>query len=436
MRSVFTKVLLWCFGTLVLSLVAFFVISAAISVRSARGGGMFGRINAFHLEQAVEAYESGGPQGLKAFLAKMGKHLPGEHYLTDAAGKDLTTGEDRSALLAQAGDDSVGRGLPASGPRVFVTESPDNRSRYIIVASPPIELWSLIPYYLLILFVVAFLLWLLAVYITSPLRQLARTVDRFGRGDLAARARMSRRDEIGELAKVFDDMADRIQNLLTAERRLLQDISHELRSPLARLSFATELMKTAEDRDAAAARIKKEIGRLADLVRALIEVTRAEGDPSVGNQEIVALEELLQEIVEGCQMEAEARGCELCLRAVSTPVVSGDRELLRRALENVVRNAIRHAEQGAPVEVTLAQSASSARISVRDYGPGVPEELLPKIFMPFFRVDSSRDTATGGVGLGLAIAQRAVSLHHGNISAQNANPGLLVVIEIPLSPAS
>ncbi|MCW5981374.1 MAG: HAMP domain-containing protein [Bryobacteraceae bacterium] len=433
MRSVFTKVLLWCFGTLVLSLIAFSLITSVVAVRSARRGGVFARINAFHLQQAIEAYQSQGRPGLREFVDKMEKHLPGKRYLTDAAGRDLLTGEDHSALLRQARDEDSGPGIPSDRPRVFVTQSNDGRYRLIIVANPPVEVQSLVPYYLLVMFVVAFLLWLLAVYITSPLRKLAKTVDRFGRGDLAARARLSRRDEIGELANAFDQMADRIQNLLTSERRLLQDISHELRSPLARLSFAAELTKTAPDRDAAVARIKKEVDRLTDLVRALIDVTRAEGDPEAGEAEPLALQEVLREVVDGCQVEAEARNCSLQLTVDSDAAVLGDRELLRRAVENVVRNAIRHAPEGTPVDVTLAPGPAAAVISVRDRGPGVPEEALSKIFTPFFRVDSSRDAATGGIGLGLAIAQRAVSLHHGSISARNAQPGLLVAIEIPLS---
>jgi two-component system sensor histidine kinase CpxA len=132
----------------------------------------------------------------------------------------------------------------------------------------PIDPGSALPYYLLILAAIAVLCWLLAVNIASPLRSLARTVDRFGGGELSLRVNSKRRDEIGDLARSYDQMAERIQTLLTAERRLLRDISHELRSPLARLSFAAELTKTAEDRSAAAARLRKEIDRLTSLVGA------------------------------------------------------------------------------------------------------------------------------------------------------------------------
>ena len=282
----------------------------------------------------------------------------------------------------------------------------------------------------------ALLAWPLLGERLTPLRVLAHTVERFGRGDFSARTGSRRRDEIGDLARAFDQMAGRIETLLTAERRLLQDISHELRSPLARLSFAAELTKTADDRPAAAARMKKEIDRLTDLVGALLQVTRVEGDPSSRSLERLDLDQLARELLEDSRVEADARGCRLHLESDCESrgilQVSGDRELLRRAIENVLRNAIRHAPSGSSIDVQLEHITGKALISVRDYGPGVPREMLPKIFQPFFRVDDSRDSQTGGVGLGLAIAHRAVMAHRGRLTAENATPGLRVRLELPL----
>jgi two-component system sensor histidine kinase CpxA len=136
--------------------------------------------------------------------------------------------------------------------------------------------------------------------------------------------------------------------------------------------------------------------------------------------------------VEDCRVEADARGCTIALRAGAPLAVRGDRELLRRAIENVVRNSIHYAPKESAVDVELEATRDAARISVRDYGPGVPEEALPRIFQPFFRVDDSRDSSTGGMGLGLAIAKRAIGLHHGQLRAQNAGPGLRVSIELPV----
>jgi two-component system sensor histidine kinase CpxA len=278
--------------------------------------------------------------------------------------------------------------------------------------------------------------WLLATGIASPLRRLAFTVERFGKGDLAARARSDRNDEIGALARSFDAMADRIETLLTAERRLLQDISHELRSPLARLSFAAELMKNAPDPDAAAARMKQEINRLTQLVSSLLEVTTAEGDPSSQVVQRFGIATVLRPTIQDCAFEADEHSVRIHIAGgSSSAAIDGNPELLRRAFENVLRNAIRYAPQASVVEVTLEESNDQVRISVRDHGPGVPEEAVSRLFDPFFRVDASRDTTTGNVGLGLAIARRAVLIHHGKITARNANPGLCLTIEIPCAVA-
>jgi two-component system sensor histidine kinase CpxA len=315
--------------------------------------------------------------------------------------------------------------------------SADGRYRSIVeLGPPPVDLKSFLPYYVLIFGAVALMCWLLAVNLVSPLRGLARTVERFGAGDLGARVHSLRKDEIGDLSRAFDRMAERLETLLTAERRLLQDISHELRSPLARLSFAAELVRTADDRSAAVERMKKEIQRLTDLVGALLQVTMAEGDPSSIVPELLTLDALLIEVVEDCRLEADSRGCAIALGTVASLAILGDRELLRRAIENVLRNSIRYAPKESAVEVMVEATNGVASVSVRDYGPGVPEEALPKIFQPFFRVDGSRDSSTGGMGLGLAIAMRAVGLHHGQLQAENAHPGLRVVIKLPRHRAS
>jgi signal transduction histidine kinase len=430
MRTVFAKILLWSFGMLVLSLAAYLFISTGMESRISGKGGPFQRTVAFQVDQAEVTYRSGGPAALAAYLRKLQVFFGPEHFFTDAQGKDLATGADRSALLAAARGEHNGP-HEHGGRFVFVAASQDGEYRLIATGRPPFTRWSFLPYYGLILLVVALLCWMLAVNIASPLRALAHTVERFGHGDLSARVGSRRHDEIGDVARAFDQMAERIETLLTAERRLLQDISHELRSPLARLSFAAELTKTAEDRNSAAARIKKEIDRLTNLVGALVEVTRVEGDPASRRVEQLDLKRLVEELLEASRMEADARGCRFHFECSGAAEVRGDRELLRRAIENVVRNAVRYAPEGSTIDVKLESADGAASVSVRDYGPGVPEEMLPRIFQPFFRVDGSRDSQTGGVGLGLAIAQRAVGAHHGHITAQNAAPGLRVRLEIP-----
>jgi two-component system sensor histidine kinase CpxA len=415
----------------VIALAVYLLISAAISSHFAGKGGPFEKTVAFQAAEAEEAYAA-GPAALSAYLRKLHIYFGPEHFLTDARGRDLATGADRSALLAEAGGDwNVPHEI--HGQFVLVAPTADNQYRFIAVGRPPpFNVWSFLPYYGLILLVVALLCWILAINLVSPLRLLAHTVERFGRGDFSARTGSRRRDEIGDLSRAFDQMAGRIETLLTAERRLLQDISHELRSPLARLSFAAELTKTAEDRPAAAARIKKEIDRLTDLVGGLLQVTRVEGDPSSRSLERLDLDRLVRELLEDSRVEADAHSCGLHLDSQGGLKVNGDRELLRRAIENVLRNAIRHAPPESQIDVRLKVIPGKALISVRDYGPGVPHQMLEKIFQPFFRVDDSRDSQTGGVGLGLAIAHRAVMAHRGRLSAENAAPGLRVSMELPL----
>ncbi len=434
MRTVYAKILAWCFVTLVFSWIAFSFTSRYLAFRNLEKNGSFGGVFGMQTEDAVEAYNTGGPQKLAVYIAKLQRFFPGKHYLLDSSGRDLVNGENRSGLLH-----SVWRGgqpppPPPLGmrPMALARASLDGRYVFIAVLHPPTDIWSFLPYYLFILAAIAFLCWVLAVSMVSPLKRLAVSVRQFGAGDLGVRAKSSRRDEIGDLARSFDEMAERIGTLVTAERRLLQDISHELRTPLARLSFAAELVRTAPDRDTAVARLNKEIERLSTLVGDLLQVTRVEGDPGSRNLEPFELNTFIKDLVDDCEVEADARGCNLKLTAMPTVRLRADPELLRRAIENILRNAIRYAPPGTEVEVDTRCNGADASISVRDYGPGVPSEELRTIFNPFFRVDSSRDMSTGGVGLGLAIAQRAITLHHGHVWAENANPGLRVFCKLPL----
>jgi signal transduction histidine kinase len=309
--------------------------------------------------------------------------------------------------------------------------SDDGRYTWLVTTVGPSPM-LFAPFYILLLATVATLYWLVTAYITRPVRQLAAVVDRFGAGDLAARVDPRSKDDIGNLGRSFNAMAVRIQTLLTTERQLLQDVSHELRSPLARLTFEAEMVRKTTDRDAAATRLRHDIERLSELVGTLIEMARAEGDPSAMEMEELCLNDLLLATVEDAGIEAEAAGCRINLQAAKKINVRGNAELLRRAIENVLRNAIRYSPPDAKVDVGLKSESNSVRITVRDFGPGIPEDLRERIFDPFFRVDSSREEQTGGLGLGLAIARRAVRVHHGDITASNATPGAVLTITLPV----
>jgi signal transduction histidine kinase len=425
-RSLFGKILLWFLAT---TLIAFFgaVFISALDLNPWHSP--FARLMDVEERAARVAWESGGPTALADFQRRFRATSDMSAVLTDDAGRDLISGKDYSQSLKKSN-------YPFSGwrPRngIIAHRSADGRYNFIlIVPASRFGTWYISPQALYGLGVIILLCYLLALNLTSPLRRLQKTLERFGQGDLTARVGSRRRDELGQLSRTFDRMADRIETLLTAERRLLLDISHEIRSPLARLGVVIELARNSDDIEGSLNRIQKEADRLNDLVGQLLQVTRAEGDRDKLAHEPVQLDDLLETIVEDCRIEAQARNCELDLNSPPEICVSGDPELLRRAIENIIRNAIRYSPPGSPVQIALTDQGAAAHICVRDHGPGVPEEALGRIFDPFYRVDTDRSRGGGGVGLGLAIARRAITLHAGELHASNAHPGLLVEMDIP-----
>ena len=436
MNSILVKISLLFFATIAATLFAFWIIGYLVAPTPARRTDLYSRTLTMQMTEARLAYETGGPEALQAFLGRLNKIFPNERFFTDAKGRDLVTGADRSELIVRFRKGPKGPPLPFfEGPKERVVYFPSTDGKYAIlaVAHPLPDDTAVLPYGLCVLAAVGIICIVMALYLASPLRKLRHTVDQFGNGDLSVRANIRRKDEFGSLSRAFNHMADRIQTLLTAERRLLQDVSHELRSPLARLEFAVELARTSENRNAALDRVKRDLDRLGLLVGELFQVTRAEGDPASRKNDDVSLDSLIHVLVEDCTLEAEVRHCRVLMNAEEPVLIQGDSELLRRALENVLRNAIRHSPEGSAIEVGLRRQNGTAVLSVRDYGTGVPEETLQDIFKPFFRVDSDRNRASGGVGLGLAIAQRAILLHHGRLEAQNMHPGLMMTMELPVT---
>jgi two-component system sensor histidine kinase CpxA len=282
---------------------------------------------------------------------------------------------------------------------------------------------------------------ILARFLTSPIVRLRAATQRLAAGDLTARAGVSSsrsRDEMAELVRDFDRMAERLESLVNAQSRLLKDISHELRSPLARLNVALELarQRTGPEAESALERIERESTRLNELVGRLLTIARLESGSDSLRKAPVALEELVREIAKDAAFEAQARRCRVDCVIADDCVVIGDASLLHSAIENVVRNATRYTEEGSAVQVQLEQGQRAkgpeAVIRVTDSGPGVPEEALTKLFLPFYRIDDARGRATGGVGLGLAITERAVLLHGGSVRAVNRpQGGLMVEIRLP-----
>jgi len=273
--------------------------------------------------------------------------------------------------------------------------------------------------------------------ITAPVRKLRAAVQGLSHGDLASRVAVSGAgagDELTDLGRDFNLMATRIEKLVIANTQLVRDVSHELRSPLARLNVALGIARKQSPASAQSAldRIETEGERLNLLIGELLALSKLEGGATLEKTE-VDLAELLDEVARDADFEAG--GCNRRVQLAPAPplVLQGNRELLRRALENVVRNAVRYTAEGTSVEISLERAAGEAVLRVRDCGPGVPEGQLCDIFRPFYRVAEARDRQSGGTGIGLAISEKTVSLHGGTVSARNLpEAGLEVEIRLPL----
>lgn len=300
----------------------------------------------------------------------------------------------------------------------------------------------------------------LARHLTSPVTTLRAATRELARGNLHARvspAMGNRHDELAALGADFDLMAEKIQSLVESQRRLLGDISHELRSPLTRMNVALELARQRAGTDATTAleRIQREAENLNELIGQLLTLTRLESGSEFVPASRFDLSKLVGEVVDDAEFEARGRNRGVTFTMVTQVSMVGTEHLLRRAIENVVRNAVQYTNEGTSVKVKLElidncpeltltgtakqieNPAPCAMITVRDYGPGVPREKLQEIFRPFYRVDEARDREAGGVGLGLAIVERAMKLHGGSVNAANAlDGGLQVTMSLPLNPSA
>jgi len=276
-------------------------------------------------------------------------------------------------------------------------------------------------------------------YLTQPVLRLRSAASSIAAGDFTARAAprlASRRDEMGELVRDFNQMAERIQRLMEAQQQLLRDISHELRSPLARLNVALGLARkwTNEQATSALDRIEQESERLNEMIGRLLTLARVKSLVDPPQHTRVSVRALLDQIAQDAGFEASAKKCAVHVTGADDCDVRGSHELLHSAMENVVRNAVRHAPPETNVQIDLQCDGRVSRVIVRDYGPGVPDAELSKIFRPFYRLSDSREHRSGSTGIGLAITHEVARLHGGSVSARNAQPhGLIVEIELPRS---
>ncbi len=289
----------------------------------------------------------------------------------------------------------------------------------------------------------ALISYFLARSLSRPLEELRLASRKIAAGELGTRvgqAMTERHDEFGQLATDFDAMASRLQVMQQANQRLLQDVSHELRSPLARLNVAVEIArnKGAGQVESELNRIELEIERLKTLVNDVLGLLRESSETVPKVDEDIELRALLSDLVEVVNYEVPQGKPGISWTPGDPFKCRGDRELLWRAMENLLRNALRHTDPKKGVVLSLEQGRGRRRVhmSVRDFGPGVPDGELEKIFEPFYRVQESRDRGSGGHGLGLSIAANAVRRHGGSIKASTADGGGLIVrISLPLNAA-
>ncbi|HJZ80758.1 MAG TPA: ATP-binding protein [Pyrinomonadaceae bacterium] len=460
MRSLFLRILLWFGLAIIAAAVASFVVGV-ITERRVREKAPPHLIQALgvYSQTAAETFEREGAEGTKRYLDRVARAARLEAVLFDAAGNKLTSGpdwDDARTLVARtvrsmSFENSITKGRflnaqPArsAGGVVYVLVANDLAVRDL--GPPPgplrftlLEATRLIP----VLLIGGLLCYLLAKHLSSPIEQLREVAQDLSHGRLQARVDqklLARRDEIGELSRDFNLMAERIQSLVDAQRRLLGDISHELRSPLARQGVALGLARRRAGPDAASVldRIEREGERINELIGQLLALSRVETGTDGLPQETIDLAGLVREVADDSDFEARSRDRSVTVLQAETATMRGLPDLLRSAVENVVRNGVRHTAANTAVEVSLTRETTEvngfAAITVRDHGNGVPEDYLEEIFRPFYRVEPDRDRKTGGSGLGLSIAARAVRLHHGEIKASNASGGgLIVQIKLPIT---
>ncbi len=407
-------------------------------------------------ESAVQIYEHEGKGPFLRYLRELEKAVGMEFFVFDEHNRRLTEAALPPAarrLCLHHGKE--GLDFRRTGRAIFLAQritGPSGKDYSLITRIPahhfqPFDhgFW---PLNLFIIFLTAGgVCYWLARYISMPISRLGAAARGLADGNLKARVGSvlgRRRDEIAELGRDFDVMAERLEALIGSKKRLLRDISHEFRSPLARLSVALEIARGGSGPQTANAldRIGLEAERLNALIGKLLMLARLESGMDEMDKEPFSLSELLEELVADADFEARGRNCRVRILSTRGGFVTGNRELLRSAVENVLRNAVRHTAEGSEVAVTLhclpkSDGSSCLAIEVCDRGPGVPEGSLAQLFSPFYRVGDARDRRQGGTGLGLAITERAVTLYGGGVWAKNApGGGLIVTIELPGSGAT
>ena len=484
-RSLFLKIFL-CFGALVFTVILGTFVIGELNHRPEPMRPpqrvMIDPVVSGYAKTAAEIYEQGGRDALVAYLDHLQRDSNIRAFLFDRQLQELSDRRmpaNAPDLAEKAFETRLPEdALTQSGSLLARSVTTPHGEEYALVAElpgriPPQSHFLPIMHLLAVILTGGLFCYWLARHLTSPIAKLRAATQELANGNLSARvvpAMGKRRDELALLGADFDLMAEKIESLINSQRRLLGDISHELRSPLARLNVALELARQRAGADAASAleRIQHEAENLNEMIGQLLALTRLESGAEGLKKTAFDLVELVTATTDDAQFEAGSSNRSVRLKTNGRCTTVGNELLLRRAIENVVRNAVQYTAEGTEVEVELdclagsgveesdaevsntknkAQASRSSRlgsesdanqrlavITVRDHGAGVPENALVEIFRPFYRVDDARDREAGGVGLGLAITDRAVRLHGGSVEAANEpTGGLVVTIVLPIT---
>lgn len=396
-------------------------------------------------EMAAQRYEQQGPIALRQLLDSLSLEHRSRFWLVDSSGQELS-GKRLSdhvfhAALAAERNEGLARSYEAN---VLAAQAITPRGTYLLIAEltpPPIServpgdlLWTL---KLGTLFS-AIICLIIAHYLTKPIERLRDATHELARGNLDIRAGENlgnRHDEIADLVRDFDIMAGELRNQIQSERNLLSGVSHELRSPIARIRLALALARDADARERTEMldRIEQDTVQLDSMLERILTVARLESGQQKPKFEQLTLNDIIEDVLGDAKFEAAATGATVSYQGNGEVKLEGDSGMLHSAIENVVRNAIFYSGKEGRIEIILEKSDAAAVVRVRDNGPGVPENALPLLFKPFYRVDDSRGTTTGGMGLGLAIVRNAVAAHGGTVCARNVSPhGLEVELRLPV----
>lgn len=416
----------------VLSLLCGFLVARVISQESYAYyvAPTFEAMDQLELDEARAALGQGGPPALRAYTDRLDKAFGGRHFLLSSQGTDLVTGTSRKSLLPSP---------PSTQYRGYIDNvfhlarrSADGRFWFAVEGTANEQGPATWAYFLVCVLVTTGLLLFSLLYLVFPLRRIRDAMSDFGQGNMSRRLPSKREDEVGQLSASFNAMAEQIERSFRTERALLQDVSHELRAPLARLALAVHLAQQ-EHGDPLLDQIETNVQRLSSLVGEITAFhqtwSTVENNRPLQN---VALDQVVQRVAKESTMEAAMHSVELAVSAKPVLLHAARPDLIERVFGNILRNAILHSWQGGRVEVCVGSEAENAIVTVRDFGRGVPPELLERIFEPFYR-DQASNGSVPGLGLGLSIARRGAQWHGGTLRAENAYPGLRMIACFPLA---